>query len=283
MARLHNPICEIHSIGRDTRERIIGNKRVPVLAEFGIRLAGISDARLGFSWSRLDPEDSQILATVSGQGEVWVEGKWIRLPPDFAYVTPAGVPHAYRALSGPEWTVCWVTYMGMLREKSVVLPRVPGVIPCASLQLWHAVEGAFDAMNRVGMEAHRELWVRLMHLTVIQILGAAMSSGNRLEPLWAAVHADLAHDWSLGELAQIAGMSKENLRRICMKDLGVSPMRQLMRLRMSRAAELLAFTTDKLALIAERVGYSDPFSFSVAFKRESGMPPSACRRGNIRG
>lgn len=73
-------------------------------------------------------------------------------------------------------------------------------------------------------------------------------------------------------------MSKENVRRVCLNDFGVSPMRQLARLRMSRAAELLAFTTDKLALIAERVGYGDPFSFSVAFKREMGRSPSAFRK-----
>jgi AraC-like DNA-binding protein len=279
MASIQKPICEIHSIGRDTRERIIGNKQVPFLANFGIRLAGVSETKMGFIWTRLDPEDSQILASVSGEGEVWVNGKWCRLLPGFAYVTPVGIPHAYRAVSGREWTVCWVTYLGNLRDPSAVLPEVPVVIPCACQQLWHAVEGAFDAMTREGMEAHRELWVRLMHLTVVRILGTALRAGRRLEPLWGAVYADLARGWTLGEFARRAGMSKENVRRVCLQDLGVSPMRQLARLRMARAAELLAFTPDKLALIAARVGYSDPFSFSVAFKRETGMTPSACRRG----
>lgn len=282
MAGIPKPICEIHCIGRDTRERIIGNRRVPILAEFGIRLAGVSEAKLGFTWSRLDPEDSQILATVEGEGEVWVDGKWSRLLPGFAYVTPAGISHAYRAISSRTWTVCWVTYMGKIRDPAAVLPLVPGVIPCASRQLWHAIEGAFDALTREGMEAHQELWVRLMHLTVIRILGNALSSGHRLEPLWVAVNADLARRWTLGDFARITGMSKENVRRVCLHDLGVSPMRQLARLRMARATELLAFTTDKLVLIAERVGYGDPFSFSVAFKRETGMTPSACRRGGVR-
>ncbi len=278
MADLQEPICEIHSFGRDTRERIIGHKLVPILAEFGIRLAGVSEAKWGFNWTRLNPEDSQILATVAGEGEAWVDGRWCRLLPGFAYVTPVGVPHAYRAVLGREWTVCWVTYVGRLRDPSAILPLAPEVIPCASQQLWHAVEGAFDAMNRDGMEAQRELWVRLMHLTVVRILGVALSAGLRLEPLWAAVNADLAHGWTLGKFARMAGMSKESLRRACQQDLGVSPMRQLARLRMARAAELLAFTPDKLALIAERVGYADPFSFSVAFKRETGKAPSASRK-----
>lgn len=46
----------------------------------------------------------------------------------------------------------------------------------------------------------------------------------------------------------------------------------------SRAKELLSFTSDKLMSIAERVGYEDPFSFSVAFKRETGTSPSGYRK-----
>ena len=278
MAHLPHPICEIHSFGRETKERIIGLHGVPFLAEFGIGLAGVSEAREGFYWSRLNPEDTQILASVKGRGEVWVNRCWQTMEAGFAYVTPPGIPHAYRAMAGQAWTVCWVSYQGRLRDPAAFLPSVPEVIPCPSQQLWHAVEGAYDAASQKEEQPQTELWVRLMHHTVMRTLNAVRQSGFRLASLWATVNADLAHAWTLEDLACIARMSKENLRRICLRDLGVSPMRQLTRLRVSRASELLAFTSDKLLSIAERVGYGDPFSFSVAFKRETSVPPSAYRK-----
>lgn len=278
MAHIQHPICEIHSVGRETKERIIGVRGVPFLAEFGIGLAGVSEAREGFSWSRLNPTLTQILATVSGSGEVWVNGAWKQIGPGFAYVTPPEIPHAYRAIAKRDWTVCWVIYEGELLDSAAFLPAVPEVIPFASRQLWHAVEGACDAAAQKDAQTPTELWVRLMHHTVIRTLNAAHCGGYRLAALWSSVNEDLAREWTLEDLARVAGMSKENLRRICQHDLGLSPMRQLTRLRISRAAELLTFTSDKLLSIAERVGYGDPFSFSVAFKRETGVPPSNYRK-----
>lgn len=278
MSHIPQPICEIHSIGRNTKERIIGIRGVPLLAEFGIKLAGVSEAREGFSWCRLNPMETQILATVSGRGEVWVNGAWNLISSGFAYVTPQGAPHAYRAIANQEWIVCWVTYHDRLRDPGAFLPATPEVVPCASRRLWHAVEGAYDAAVQNAAQPQTELWVRLMHHTVIQTLGTAQNGGCHLAKLWSAVNEDLARNWTLEDFARIAGTSKENLRRICQRDLGISPMRQLTRLRVSRATELLAFTSDKLLSIAERVGYGDPFSFSVAFKRETGVPPSNYRK-----
>jgi len=264
-------MCEIHSIGAKTKERMIGVKGVPALAEFGIILTGVSEAEEGFSWCRLRHEDTQLLATVSGEGEVWREGKWEPMGPGFAYFTRPGAPHAYRAKAGRKWTVCWVIYKGEM-ETPAPLPATPTVVPVASSQLWHAVEGACGAAPREA-----ELWIRLIHQTVLRALKAGQPN-SRLPLLWTAVNADLARNWTLDQLARIACMSKENLRRVCLRELGSSPMRQLTRLRVERAAELLACSSDKLVSIAERIGYGDPFSFSVAFKRETGVTPSAYRQ-----
>jgi AraC-like DNA-binding protein len=62
-------------------------------------------------------------------------------------------------------------------------------------------------------------------------------------------------------------------------------MQHLTFLRMQRAAELLFSTDEKVARIAEQVGYSDPFAFSVAFKKWTGCPPSEfreLRRQNVK-
>ena len=276
MFPLPQSMCEIHSIGARTKERIIGSWMVPLLKEFGIAMTGVSEAEEGFYFCRLHPKDVQILAVMSGQGEVLVNGKWEKMGTGCAYLTPPDAPNAYRATADCPWTVCWVIYNPVnLREAGYLSPNTPVVIPFDTPPLWHAIEGACAAA--ATQNNLLELWVRLIHQTALHNLNAR-ESAPRLAAVWSAVNANLSRDWTLDELARIAAMSKENLRRVCLRELGISPMRQLTRLRVNRATEWLSCSSDKLASIAERVGYGDPFAFSAAFKRETGKRPSAYRR-----
>ena len=55
-------------------------------------------------------------------------------------------------------------------------------------------------------------------------------------------------------------------------------MRLVLRLRMQRAESMLQSTDEPVAAIAARVGYENPFAFSVAFKRWSRQSPRAFRQ-----
>ena len=273
-------MCEIHSIGPRTRERIVGRLGVPALAGFGIHLTGISEAREGFEWQRMNPADTQYLMTVGGSGEVLLGQEWKRVGAGTVYLTPAGVPHAYRAVRGRSWTVCWVIFFGRPGSLAAYLPDRPALLSIGSRQLWHAIGGACDAAAHHAPRGSMEAWAGLIYGSVF---GALKGGGeaHRLDFLWSAVMADLARPWTLEELAKIAGMSKENLRRVCRQELDRSPMRHLARLRFQRAGELLSHGGNKIASVAERVGYPDPFAFSVAFKREMGVPPSGYRQSRF--
>jgi transcriptional regulator GlxA family with amidase domain len=60
-------------------------------------------------------------------------------------------------------------------------------------------------------------------------------------------------------------------------------MAQLARMRMQSAADFLQHTGGKLESLAARFGYADAFSFSTAFRRIWGMPPSRYREKNLLG
>lgn len=51
----------------------------------------------------------------------------------------------------------------------------------------------------------------------------------------------------------------------------------MLTLRMNRAADLLQNTSQKITVIANEVGYSDPLTFTKMFKRIKGMSPSEWR------
>lgn len=84
--------------------------------------------------------------------------------------------------------------------------------------------------------------------------------------------------WTVEEVARAVGTSRPVLARRFADALGISPLRSLRDSRMKRAAELLVSTEDKLAAIADRVGYESEFAFSRAFFRHHGTRPGTFRR-----
>jgi transcriptional regulator GlxA family with amidase domain len=60
--------------------------------------------------------------------------------------------------------------------------------------------------------------------------------------------------------------------------LGSSPLQEILRQRIAKAKSLLTGTTLPLAKIAELSGFGDPYSFSRAFRRETGMSPREHRQ-----
>jgi AraC-like DNA-binding protein len=92
------------------------------------------------------------------------------------------------------------------------------------------------------------------------------------------MHARPAHDWTIDDLAREAGMSRSVLADRFAKLVGIPPMHYLAKWRMQVASELLASGKTSLARIAAEVGYESEASFSRAFKKLVGVPPSTWRR-----
>jgi len=92
------------------------------------------------------------------------------------------------------------------------------------------------------------------------------------------MHARPARDWTIDELAREAGMSRSVLAERFAKLVGIPPMHYLAKWRMQIASELLTSGKTNLAGIAADVGYESEASFSRAFKKLVGVPPSTWRR-----
>lgn len=84
--------------------------------------------------------------------------------------------------------------------------------------------------------------------------------------------------WELGELAAEVGMSRSALAARATALLGEPLGSYLRRLRLDRAASLLATTDAPIKTIAARVGYTSEPAFTRAFVRARGTAPAAYRR-----
>ena len=92
------------------------------------------------------------------------------------------------------------------------------------------------------------------------------------------LHADMAHEWTLPELAKACHMSRSVFAERFRALVGEPPMVYLARWRMLKARELLVGTTLPICDIAETVGYQSEFAFAKAFKKIVGNTPGSLRR-----
>jgi AraC-like DNA-binding protein len=94
----------------------------------------------------------------------------------------------------------------------------------------------------------------------------------------AAIHRRPGDPWSVESLADVAHISRSVFAERFSSLVGVSPARYLARHRVHLASMWLKNDGVTVAEAARRVGYDSEASFSRAFKRFVGTPPSALRR-----
>ncbi len=101
---------------------------------------------------------------------------------------------------------------------------------------------------------------------------------DRIAAVIALVRADLRREWTVAQMASVAGVSKGHLRRMFARkgELG-SPIKLLTKLRLEAAAELLADPTIRLKEILDRVGASVPSHSYRTFRRRFGASPTEFR------
>ena len=95
----------------------------------------------------------------------------------------------------------------------------------------------------------------------------------------AIVDTDYASELSLDDIARRVASSRRQLQR-AFAEVGRTTYRDhLTRVRMQRAAELLAARAFTVREVAYRVGYRQPAQFAKAFRRHHGVAPSDYRTG----
>lgn len=92
-----------------------------------------------------------------------------------------------------------------------------------------------------------------------------------------AVHADMAHSWSLQELAEISHMSRSAFAQTFKSHVGVPPLEYLIQWRMKLARDALARDTLSISELARATGYQSESAFSTAFRRVVGSSPAKFR------
>ena len=93
----------------------------------------------------------------------------------------------------------------------------------------------------------------------------------------AAIHAAPERDWNVPMLAGVMGASRSSFTEAFTRTMGESPGKYVAKVKMFQARHWIAHDNMRVAVAADRLGYDSEASFSRAFKRIIGHPPSAAR------
>lgn len=147
-------------------------------------------------------------------------------------------------------------------------------------------------LNRVGAGGILARLADVLTATLIRTwveYGCGDSSGwlaavrnPELGRVLAAIHLTPEKDWSVEDLASLMGASRSSFAERFTRVVGESPARYVVRIRMHQA-RLWLREGMRVTLAAEKLGYDSEASFSRAFKRVIGAPPSQFRRKDTSG
>lgn len=143
--------------------------------------------------------------------------------------------------------------------------------------------------SREQRPAREVVLSRLLEVLLIEALrstaGTSASQGlvrglsdSRLAAAIRVMHEHPKHAWTVAELARTAALSRSSFFERFNRAVGVAPMEYLLTWRMALAKDLLRRNEGRVAEIAQRVGYSSASTFSVAFTRHVGRPPTQYAR-----
>ncbi|HCH0556230.1 TPA: AraC family transcriptional regulator [Pseudomonas aeruginosa] len=130
---------------------------------------------------------------------------------------------------------------------------------------------------------------RLVEVLLIEALRAAPGDGapagllrgladERLARSIREMHRDPARAWTVEQLAKVAALSRSAYFQRFTRAVGLPPMEYLIAWRMAIAKDMLDRQDVGMEQVAERVGYSSASTFSAAFARYVGRPPSGYAR-----
>ncbi|HFD2043351.1 AraC family transcriptional regulator [Clostridium perfringens] len=95
------------------------------------------------------------------------------------------------------------------------------------------------------------------------------------------INSNYMHSITVQEIADYVNLSRSYLYKMFIKNLGISPQRYLINLRMYKATLLLKSTKLPIGEVASSVGYSDSLLFSKTFSKHFSMSPLNYRNNQV--
>lgn len=239
------------------------------------------------TWRRHGTGDWLLVETRGGSGRFGHSGGEVRVSAGDLILLRPGVLHDY-GTAGEQWDLLWVHFHPEPAWQPLLAwpEAAPGLmtlrpadtaaekIAVRLQEMYWLATGALPRRDLLAMNALEEV---LLRCDMLPRPGAP-----RLDPRVQAAMDILCR--RLGDLVSFdmvageCGLSVSRLSHLFREQSGLTPMQYLEQQRISRACQLLDFTTRSVTAIAAEVGYENPFYFTLRFKQHTGHSPRDYRR-----
>lgn len=108
--------------------------------------------------------------------------------------------------------------------------------------------------------------------------GGERSSKEKIETLRCELSAHPSHAWTLESMAEFCGYSESRFSALYRDIYKVSPMADLISIRLESAKLMLTYSNLTVSEIAESVGFSSVYYFSKYFKKNTGLSPTEYKK-----
>lgn len=108
--------------------------------------------------------------------------------------------------------------------------------------------------------------------------GSRVDSGLAAERIRGEMRRDSKRAWTIEALSRMSGYSPSRLSAVYKARFGISPISDLINIRMEMAKRLLLYSSMSVGEIAEEVGFSSIYYFSRLFCKREGVSPAEYRK-----
>lgn len=237
--------------------------------------------------SKLVNHQYDILAyAISGRAFYRVADQRVEVSEGNLLFFPKGVVHSGKSESVAPWsffTTAFKLEFCDSRQEAIfaALPWVTSPTNRVEVHsLFTEMERLWVAREQAYMLRCRSILLQLMHTFVS---AAVLPSRppvlhmRAIEPILALLQTNIARDYSIEELADIAHLSASRFRVLFKRMTGYSAVRYQNWLRINHAKDLLLSGEYTVSQAAEAVGIEDVYYFSRLFKKLTGRTPSYYR------
>lgn len=259
------------------KERFLTLTEIPEWKRADIFMAGLAELRDGYHVERDKVGVHTLLFTIEGGG--------VLITPDFVKeiepytLTILPVDTCFRFEMNPSkgiWKMVW-----LLPQNTEAWQHLSHlgqtVVPFrGSEQVWSLMTLLYNEIG--GRTGFRQLLISEVQRLVKSVETPISTSLSRVQTLFNEVEGQLHLPWTIAEMAKQCFISEEQFNRLSKQLFNMSPRSKLIELRMHKAADLLQYPAWSVAMIANRLGYRDPYNFTHRFKKFYGTSPTRYRK-----
>lgn len=221
------------------------------------------------------------------EGEIWIEfqDKRVRLGKHDLFCLFPGFTYYYRvAASDPELRLSWIVMDGPRTKALLDLAGLTPETPYQHLANPMIIEEIMNRMHLLMLDAanwNSGVSLELQSLLFgffAQITPDIVSKPEDEPASWIqeCIHFMELHaseGVSVQQVASFAGVHRSYFSSVFTREIGITPLGYLQKIRMEKAKQLLRETDATVTEIAFSLGYPNLFSFTRAFKNYCTVPP----------